>query len=95
MKVFRNQKNAAKSILSSNSCSYCSRNFILNGACYKKHTEKCKSKFESLMNLTNYKNLYSSDSDDLSDSTKVIKEDSCSKNDELIFDFIFNKSRWT
>ena len=43
--IYKRNKNAAKSILSSYSCSYCNRYFIINGA-DKKHTEKFKSKFE-------------------------------------------------
>ena len=39
------------------------------------------------MKLANYKNLYSTDSDDLSDTTKFIKVDRCRENDDLFFDF--------
>jgi hypothetical protein len=65
-------KNAAKSILSSNSSDYCGRNFVINGACYKKHFDKCKLKHTSLKHLELYINMQATTSPELNSDYEAV-----------------------
>jgi hypothetical protein len=65
-------KNAAKSILSSNYCDYCGRNFVINGAYYKKHIDKCKLKHTSLKHLELYNNMQATTTPELNSDYEAV-----------------------